>query len=249
MQAMKDRRSESFRDWLRRGLARSRWQRTIHRNIVDRLDAGEGYRLWAPAYSDETATSFLDEELALVMLNGLPQARLLDAGCGIGRRIAHIPGAVGLDASPEMLAAGGCRNTVRGDVRFMPFASNSFDMVWCRLVLGHLPDACPAYRELARVCIPGGHVFVTDFHPDAVAAGHQRTFTDPAGTVHEVEHYVHRNHAVLAGDAGLSLIAQRDGMVGPSIRHFYARGIGMKAYRSDVGLKLVAAFLFSKPTL
>ncbi len=129
----------------------------------------------------------------------------------------------------------------------MPFAPDSFDMVWCRLVLGHLPDARPAYRELARVCAPGGHVFVTDFHPDAVAAGHQRTFTDPAGAVHEVEHYVHRDHAALAVDAGLSLIARQDGVVGPSIRDFYERGIGMKAYRNDVGLKLVGAFLFRKP--
>lgn len=244
---MESRHGESLHNWLKRRLARTRLLRTIHRRAVDRLDAREGYRLWASSYSDETATSFLDEELARAMLNGLPQVRLLDAGCGIGRRIAHIPGAVGMDASPEMLAAGGYRNTMKGDVRSMPFAPDSFDMAWCRLVLGHLPDAQPAYRELARVCIPGGHVFVTDFHPDAVAAGHQRTFTDATGTVHEIEHYVHRDHAALAGNAGLSLIARQDGVVGPSIRHFYARGIGMKAYRRDAGLKLVAAYLFHKP--
>ena len=247
MQAMEDGRIESFHDRLKRRLARSRWLSIMRRNAAGRLDAREGYRLWASSYSDETATSFLDEELEQAMLDGLSQTRLLDAGCGIGRRIARIPGAVGMDASAEMLAAGGCRNTVQGDVRAMPFAPHRFDMVWCRLVLGHLPDAQPAYRELSRVCAPGGHVFVTDFHPDAVAAGHLRTFTDAAGKVHEIEHYVHRNHATLAGDAGLSLIARRDGAVGASIRHFYEHGIGMKAYRNDAGLKLVAAFLFRKP--
>ena len=146
-----------------------------------------------------------------------------------------------------MLAAGAAHNVTTGDVRAMPFASDRFDMVWCRLVLGHLPDPLRAYREFARVCMPGGHVFVTDFHPDAVAAGHQRTFTDQEGTVHEIEHYVHSNHAQLAEAAGLSLIARRDGVVGPSIREFYVRGIGLKAYKRDVGLKLVAAFLFRRP--
>ena len=171
--------------------------------IVDKLDAREAYRLWASTYSAESTTSFLDEELAQEMLTGLSHTRLLDAGCGIGRRIAGIPGAVGMDLSPNMLAAGGAPNVVDGDVRAMPFPSNRFDMVWCRLVLGHLPDLLPAYRELARVCMPGGHVFVTDFHPAAAAAGHRRTFTDPAGTVHEIEHYVHTNHMNAARDAGV----------------------------------------------
>jgi malonyl-CoA O-methyltransferase len=129
----------------------------------------------------------------------------------------------------------------------MPFTSDRFDMVWCRLVLGHLPDLRSAYRELARVCVPGGYVFVTDFHPDAAAAGHRRTFTDPAGSVHEIEHYIHIDHPDVASDAGLHIVSRRDAAVGPSIRDFYIRGIGLKAYKRDEGLKLVSAFLFHRP--
>ena len=210
------------------------------------LNAREAYRLWAPTYSTETATSFLDEELAQAMLRGLPHRRLLDAGCGIGRRIANVPGAVGMDLSPDMLAAGAVRDVVMGDVRAMPFASDYFDMVWCRLVLGHLPDPLPAYLELARVCMPGGYVFVTDFHPDAVAAGHRRSFRDEAGTVHQVEHYVHKSHAHFALKAGLAVVAKCNGAVGPSIRDFYARAERLSAYKRDRGLRLVGAFLFRR---
>jgi ubiquinone/menaquinone biosynthesis C-methylase UbiE len=67
--------------------------------------------------------------------------------------------------SPDMLAAGGASNVVTGDVRAIPFPSERFDMVWCRLVLGYVPDALQAYMELARVCKPGGYIFVTDFVP------------------------------------------------------------------------------------
>ncbi len=214
--------------------------------VAGKVDARGGYRLWAPTYVAETATSFLDDELARQMLRGLPHRQLLDAGCGVGRRIKDIPDAVGMDLSPEMLAAGGMENVVEGDVRAIPFPSNRFDMVWCRLVLGHLPDPLPAYLEIARVCRPGGYVFVTDFHPDAVEAGHRRTFNLDEKTVYEIEHYVHTNHQQLAAKAGLTCVASREGAVGAPIRNFYARGIGLKAYRRDFGLKLVSAFLFRR---
>jgi malonyl-CoA O-methyltransferase len=211
---------------------------------MSELNVREAYRLWAPTYVAETATSFLDDELAQEMLHGLPHACLLDAGCGVGRRIANISGAVGIDASSDMLAIGGTPNLVMADIRAIPFASYHFDMVWCRLVLGHLSDPLPAYLELARVCRPGGYIFITDFHPDAVAAGHRRSFRDQEGTMHEIEHYVHSDHGQFAIKAGLSVVAHCDGMVGPSIRDFYVRAGRLSAYERDKGLKLVAAFLF-----
>jgi malonyl-CoA O-methyltransferase len=211
------------------------------------LQVCEGYRLWASAYAAETTTSYLDDELARVMLDGLPKAHLLDAGCGVGRRIRGIRGAVGIDLSPEMLAEAGLDNVVAGDIRKMPFASGEFDMVWCRLVLGHLRDPLPAYREFFRVCVPSGYVFVTDIHPNAIRAGHRRNFTDPAGVVHEIENYVHTNHEEMAAKAGLSLVEGRDGAIGPSVRDFYLRGVGRRAYIRDFGLKLVSAYLFQRP--
>lgn len=215
---------------------------------LEELHVRDAYRLWAPTYADETATSALDEELAHKMLQGLPRTCLLDAGCGIGRRIRDIPDAVGIDLSPEMLATGRARNVVAGDIREMPFASNQFDMVWCRLVLGHLSDPCRAYREFFRVCAAGGYVFVTDFHPDAVLAGHRRTMTGTDGKVYNIEHYVHDNHIELAEQAGLVTVRRSAGLVGSSIRHFYEQGIGLRAYRRDLGLKLVEATLFRKPS-
>lgn len=51
----------------------------------------------------------------------------------------------------------------------------------------------------------------------------------------------------VAEKAGLSVVAHRDGAVGTSIREFYVRGIGVRAYRRDASFKLVAAFLFRRP--
>lgn len=211
------------------------------------LDVCQAYRLWALTYAEETLPRYLDEELARTMLQGLPQKHLLDAGCGTGARIREVSGAVGIDISSEMLAVGSLHDVVVGDIREMPFASGQFDMVWCRLVLGYLRDPAPAYREFFRVCMPGGYVFVTEFHPDAILAGHRRTFNDQAGVVHEVESYEHTNHAELALQAGLVLVATRDGAVGSSVRDFYVHGIGRRAYIRDFGLNLVRAHLFRRP--
>jgi SAM-dependent methyltransferase len=198
-------------------------------------------------YAEETVPRYLDDELARAMLQGLPQTHLLDAGCGVGGRIRNIPGAVGIDLSTEMIAAGGLHNVVAGDICKMPFASGQFDMVWCRLVLGYLRDPVPAFREFFRVCMPGGYVFVTDFHRDAAFAGHRRTFNDQAGVVHEIENYLRTNDAEVALQAGLELVATRDGAVGPSVRDFYVHGIGRRAYLRDFGLNLVKAYLFRRP--
>jgi malonyl-CoA O-methyltransferase len=217
--------------------------------VVDELGVREAYRLWASTYATETVTCSLDEELARTMLRGLPQTRLLDAGCGIGRRIQNIPNAIGMDLIPGTLAGGRAHNVVIGDIRAMPFESNCFDMIWCRLVLSYLPDPLLAYGEIFRVCRPGGYVFITDFHPDAAAAWQHRTLTDEAGPVHAIEHFVHGDHMQLAVEAGLSFVAHCDGAVGPSVRDFYIRGLGLKAYKRDVSLKLVVAFLFRKPVV
>jgi len=210
------------------------------------LGPREAYRLWAPTYAAETPVSFLDEQLAGIMLDGLPREHLLDAGCGTGRRIAGIEGAIGVDASPEMIAAGQTQGLMVADVRALPFPATQFHMVWCRLVLGHLADPLPAYRELARVCRIGGHVFITDFHPDAVKAGGRRSFRDTRGLVHEVEHHVHADYPVIATQTGLALVDRREASVGPAIRDFYARTGRLEVYEKTTDLKLVAAFLFRR---
>lgn len=214
---------------------------------MNALSPREAYRLWAPTYANETAISFLDDELVTALSPTLSGKRLLDAGCGTGRRLGKRDTSlsVGVDLSPEMLAAGGVASVAAADVRALPFADAAFDIIWCRLVLGHLPDALSAYGELARVCAPQGFLVVTDFHADAVATGHRRTFRDKTGGLHEIEHHVH-DHAHLARAAGFELIDELAGSIGPTVEPFYIRAGRSDAYTKDKGLKVVSAVLFQR---
>jgi len=215
------------------------------------LPAREAYRLWAPDYEHETAISAL--EAVTVDALGIETAgrALLDVGCGTGRRLRSNDAecAVGIDLSLEMLRhAADAPLVAAGDLRALPVASNSFDVVWCRLAIGHVRDLATAYGELARVCRRGGSVVVSDLSPDAAAAGHRRTFHDAEGTTHEVEHFVHSvsAHVVAATRAGLTLTAHRDGRCGPVVRHFYADAGRLRAYEEQLGTSIVMVLALRK---
>jgi malonyl-CoA O-methyltransferase len=147
-----------------------------------------------------------------------------------------------------MLIAGDHPRVAAADVRALPFFADCFDVIWCRLVLGHISDPLSTYRELARVCRPGGCLFVSDFHADAVAAGHSRSFRDGSGQVYAVEHHVHEanSHLKAAQEAGFAARDYREGKIGSRVRHLYVRAGRSTQYERDLGLPVVAAFLFER---
>ncbi|HEX7049396.1 MAG TPA: class I SAM-dependent methyltransferase [Longimicrobiales bacterium] len=227
-------------------------------NDLAPLSAAEAYPLWAEHYDRETAVSSLENAAVEALTPRLAGRALLDAGCGTGRRLLHAAGAarvVGADLVPAMLLAGR-RNALAGvpavgtDFRMLPFAAAVFDVIWCRLAIGHVAEIGPVYREFARVAKPGACLIITDFHPDAARAGHQRTFRDATGRLHAIEHYIHlpSDHERAARDAGLTLEIRRDCAVGPAIRSFYERAGKLAAYEAQRGLPLVLALGFRLPS-
>lgn len=219
------------------------------------LAAKEAYRLWAPTYEAENAITHLEQGLVAELGPAPSGLRLLDVGCGTGRRLlgSEAARAVGVDLSPEMLAEG-CRNAaladadlLEGDVRALPLPDSMFDLVWCRLVIGHVAELAAAYAELARVAAAGASVVVTDFHGAAYAAGHRRTFRH-RGEVHEAVHHLHSAEAQIeaARRAGLTLRARAEAAIGPEVRHFYAQAGREALYREHCGLPVVLALVFTR---
>jgi SAM-dependent methyltransferase len=86
-----------------------------------------------------------------------PNARVFDFGCGIGQSIALLPGACGWDLSRESREISRSRGiTVFEELGDVP--SDSFDLVFSRHTLEHVPDP-PRYLEDARrFAKPGGQL-------------------------------------------------------------------------------------------
>lgn len=101
-----------------------------------------------------------------------PYARgkdVLEVGCGTGlllekaARIAN--SAKGIDPSSGMLRHAERRglNVQLGDARILPFANESFDLVYSFKVLAHVQPLQTALAEMSRVLRPGG-ILVIDFY-------------------------------------------------------------------------------------
>ena len=124
-------------------------------------------------------TAFAIELRAMVNALPLPLAsRVLDAPCGDGfyaRALAHKIGrdgsVVALDSSEEYLE--GCRaipaevgdaaiDYQAGDMYALPFADQTFDLVWCAQSMISLKEPVAALKELYRVVRPGGVVAVLE---------------------------------------------------------------------------------------
>ncbi len=102
-------------------------------------------------------------------------AEVLSIGCGPGvilREVCALDASIratGLDISDERVQEAKQRNRenaqanfVRGDAQAMDFASNSFDLVYSRMLLEYLKDKESAVKEMVRVCKRGGVVLLQD---------------------------------------------------------------------------------------
>jgi ubiquinone/menaquinone biosynthesis C-methylase UbiE len=102
-------------------------------------------------------------------------AEVLSVGCGPGVILSAVTQldssirATGLDVSEARLQQAKERNRensrvhfVCGDAQSMEFQSNSFDLVYCRMLLQYLKEKERAVSEMARVCKPGGTVLLQD---------------------------------------------------------------------------------------
>lgn len=97
-------------------------------------------------------------------------ATILEVGCGDGsftRNLAeHSSRVTAVDISAAQIA----RNArAHPEIKFqqhdvaqpLPFAAETFDVIWCSEVLEHLFDPGFAVREMHRVLAPGGRLLVT----------------------------------------------------------------------------------------
>ena len=103
-----------------------------------------------------------DDMVSLITQKGL----ILDNGCGIGHLAEFLPmdNMVGFDISKGMLGKAKSRmnRLVRGDSQRLPFKDETFDVIFCRSLLHHLPDPCEGVYEMDRVLKKEGELIVSE---------------------------------------------------------------------------------------
>jgi malonyl-CoA O-methyltransferase len=137
----------------------------------------------ADCYDD---SAVLQQEVCNRLLEKLDIVRLearliLDAGSGTGYAIPHLfrrfnrASVMALDLSEKMLARAAQQSSflhrvypVCADIEALPFADNSFDLVFSNLSLQWCNDLKQAIAEARRVLKPGGLYLFSTFGPDTL---------------------------------------------------------------------------------
>jgi SAM-dependent methyltransferase len=179
---------------------------TSHPGIeVTRGRLDDGYTQWAPDYDSPNRLFDLDEPFVYGVVDDLPIAVALDAGCGTGRfaqGLAHQGHEViGVDGNVDMLRVARRRvpsaRFVLGDLHALPVADASVDLVVCALALSHVPSLEPVMGEFARVLVPGGHLLISDVHHELIFRGSVVMGSGPDGRPCLVPTYRHTPGAFL----------------------------------------------------
>jgi len=117
----------------------------------------------------------------LAAFGATPDDIALDVACGSGGLAipiaARVRAVTGIDLTPAMIEQGRARAAAKdlanidwvvGDVDPLPFADDSFSLVMCSAAVHHFERPTPVFREMVRVCRPGGRIAIRDlaFAPD-----------------------------------------------------------------------------------
>ena len=173
---------------------------------VFRLSAEEAFE--QPDMSDDEFYSIVDRSLNPrspdvlydklgVLLQGVNEARVLDAGCRdathmceIAERFDALVWGIDLVESNVELArknivdrgSSGRVSVAKGDIQSLSFEDDSFDVVWCRDMLPLVPDLRRAFSECARVLRTGGHMLIfTNFATDLMEPSEAERIYGPLG--------------------------------------------------------------------
>lgn len=212
-----------------------------------------GYDRWAASYDgDVNSTVFVDDATFPVFWTHLREQAVLELGCGTGRhtiRLAQAGNTVtGLDLSPGMLAEArkklaGYPNVTLIEGDLFSLTLSGFDAVVTALVLEHVADLDGFFRLVSFALRPQGTLFLSEIHPDRIAAGTQANFIDETtGKTVRLKSFAHTetNIVAAASRAGLRLESHQDVIGDERLpRH-------NPSWQRHVGRKMIRIWVFKK---
>ena len=185
-------------------------------NTIDKLQARRAFNRAATTYDAVAELQYeigdrLIERLDYVRLQ---PARILDLGAGTGFFSAALlkryrkADIVALDVAENMLrqvqGRGGWFRKPRcvcADAETLPFADDSFQLIFSNLMLQWSVDLEQTFMELRRVLAPGGLLMFTTFGPD--------TLMELRASWEKVDGFTHVNTFIDMHDVGDSLVSTR----------------------------------------
>lgn len=200
------------------------------------LGSEKGYNLWAEQYDAQPDNLMLalDEYMFSTMIDGLSLKNRIvaDVGCGTGRHWRKIydkgpSQLLGFDISEEMLKMlqkkyPYARTYHIKDDNLDALDDGVCDLIISTLTVGHIKNIGQALREWCRVLKDNGEIIITDYHPETLGRGGDRTFYRD-GKLVAIKNYVHPIHKLNEIAQALNLKVERfqEKVIDESMKHYY----------------------------
>jgi ubiquinone/menaquinone biosynthesis C-methylase UbiE len=226
------------------------------------MEPAQAYDQWSSGYDSQPGNLMLalDEQLCAEWLSerAIQGKTIADIGCGTGRHWAKIMDKnparlLGFDVSAGMLGIlqkkyPRAETRLLTDERLPGLADETCDLLISTLTVAHIGPIQKALREWRRVLKPGGSILITDYHPDALAKGGQRTFR------HNDKTFAVRNHIhplsklrEIAGQLDLEVVRCIERKIDDSVRPYYDQQQAIPLYERFYGVNIIYSLHLKAP--
>ena len=183
------------------------------------MNTRQAYNSWASRYdSNDNKTRDLEALALRESLAGISFDSCLEIGCGTGKNTSWFAEkakqVTAVDLSEEMLVK--AREKIHSShVRFLQaditvpwsFREGGYDLVSFSLVLEHISDLEPVFKETAAALNTGGYMYIGELHPFKQYTGTKARFeTDEGLQVVECFNHAVSDFTQLARKHGLAIV-------------------------------------------
>ncbi|WP_295791204.1 class I SAM-dependent methyltransferase [Mucilaginibacter sp.] len=221
----------------------------------------EAYDIWADEYDAQPGNLMLDlDELVFTeLLNtiDIKNKNVADIGCGTGRHWPKIfnrdiASLTGFDVSHGML--GKLREKfpsndtyVISDNLFSKIPDNTYDVILSTLTVAHIKNLEEALNSWSRLVKDKGEIIITDFHPNVLGSGGQRTFRHN-NTHIAVQNFVHPTDKIKAilSKNNFRVINEIEKRVDETVRHYYQVQNALHVYEKFKGFPIIYGIHFGR---
>jgi len=157
------------------------------------MNTRKAYDNWSEQYDTNINKTRDLEAIALRnTLAGIVFNQCLEIGCGTGKNtewlMTKATNITAVDLSDQMLAKAkekikpGKVNFIQADITGeWNFAKPGYDLVSFSLVLEHIEDLENIFKEISKVIVKGGHVYIGELHPFKQYTGSKARFETDEG--------------------------------------------------------------------
>ena len=224
-------------------------------------DSEDAYKLWSMNYDDERDNLMLHYDKIilgkLISKIDLSGKIILDYGCGTGRNwddlINRNPGKIiGCDISAEMLDKlkakfnGAAVHLIKENTLSF-LTGGGCNVIISTLVIAHIKEINNLFKEWSRVLKSNGDIILTDFHPELLANGGERTFNHNGKSI-TIRNYIHHVAEIeyMFSSLGFKTAELIEKNIDEEVKIFYEKHNALNVYEKYKGLPFIYGIHLSR---